>query len=116
MDAEMIKTIKERRADITASAPCEGCGATLSFCKSQRGKDPTAPWFGCCAQGLDLRPCSHRQDPAALRGLLDEIESGHVRTVGDVLLDSVRPFSSPSRAFARMLSTWTDPETDRYGE
>lgn len=85
--------ITERRKVIEQDAPCEGCGATLASCKANRGKDPTAPpWFGCCARGTDMVPCAHRSDPTALQALLREIESGAVRSVEDVLLDSISEF------------------------
>lgn len=88
--------IAERRKAIEQAAPCVGCGSTLASCKANRGKDPTAPpWFGCCARGLDMRPCDHRPDPAALTALLKEIEGGEVRPVEDVLLDSISEFSRP---------------------
>lgn len=91
--------ITERRKAIEDAAPCEGCGSTLASCKANRGKDPTAPpWFGCCARGLALSmPCYHRPDPSAFRALLKEIESGEVRPVEDVLLDSISEFSRPRR-------------------
>lgn len=80
----MNDVIAARRQAIRDAAPCEGCGATLADCVVERGKDPTAPdWFGCCAQGVDMRPCRHVQSRAALAELLDEIESGHVRTVDE---------------------------------
>lgn len=109
--------ITERRKAIEQAAPCVGCGSTLASCKANRGKDPTAPpWFGCCARGLDMRPCDHRPDPAALTALLKEIESGTVRTLDEVLLDSVSPFGLQRRALAVLLGTWTDPDTNYYGE
>ena len=89
--------ITERRQAIEDDAPCVGCGSTLASCKASRGKDPTAPpWFGCCARGTTMAPCSHRPDPNALRRLLKEIETGTVRTVEEVLLDSI-PERRPSR-------------------
>jgi hypothetical protein len=82
MNADIIAA---RRQHIRDSAPCEGCGDTLANCKAQRGQDPTAPaWFGCCAQGIEMRPCRHVPEPGALSALLDEIESGTVRTVEEV--------------------------------
>lgn len=78
----MKDIIAARRQAIQDDARCEGCGATLAFCKAQRGKDPTAPeWLGCCAMGTDLRPCRHFVDAGALLALVEEIESGAVRTV-----------------------------------
>jgi hypothetical protein len=92
------RTITERRQAIEQDAPCEGCGSTLASCKANRGKDPTAPpWFGCCARGTGLAPCSHRPDPAALAALLREIEDGIVRPLEDVLLDSIPEFRRPRR-------------------
>jgi hypothetical protein len=89
-----MSVIQERRKDIQESAPCVGCGATLVVCQSLRGTDPTAPpWFGCCARGMGLAPCQHTPDPAALIGLIKEIESGQVRSVEEVLLDSLTEFS-----------------------
>jgi hypothetical protein len=117
MDAAMAALIKERRKAIRDAAPCEGCGASLASCKANRGKDPTAPpWFGCCARGMGMAPCAHREDPDDLRRLLDEFESGNVRSLDEMLLDSVKEDAWERRALARMLATWTDPETDRYGE
>lgn len=76
---------RARRKDIAKQARCEGCGATLEACEAERGKDPDAPrWLGCCAQGVDLRPCRHVPDPADYAALLDEIGSGVVRTVEEV--------------------------------
>lgn len=119
VDPELIKA---RRQDIRDSAPCVGCGSTLSSCKASRGKDPTAPeWFGCCARGALLAPCHHLPDQTALTALLDEIESGHVRSREEVLLDSITEWGSAVRYLSRRLGgvgidTWTDPETDYYGD
>lgn len=77
--------IEERARQIADDAPCVGCGTTLAACKAARGKDPTAPeWFGCCARGTAMAPCSHRADPAAVIALLSEVTSGHVRTATEV--------------------------------
>lgn len=119
IDAEMAGIITERRRAIEDDAPCVGCGATLVTCRSYRGKDPTAPpWFGCCARTTAFLPCEHRPDTSALRELLREIESGHVRSLDQVLLDSVSPMTRFERraAFARVLAGWSDPDTDYYGE
>jgi hypothetical protein len=87
------ENIKARRQQIEADAPCDGCGATLATCKANQGKDPTAPpWFGCCARGLEMRPCNHVVSRQALQDLIREIEDGEVRSVDDVLLDSVSEF------------------------
>ncbi len=95
-------TITERRQAIEQDAPCVGCGSTLAACEAQRGKDPTAPpWFGCCARGTSLAPCLHRPDPAALQALLREIETGTVRSVEDVLLDSIP--EHPRRRIGRRI-------------
>ncbi|HLL68969.1 MAG TPA: hypothetical protein VK453_25140 [Micromonosporaceae bacterium] len=76
--------IAARRQAIRDAAPCEGCGTSLASCKAARGQDPTAPeWFGCCAQGVDMRPCRHVVDRRAMAELLDEIESGAIRTVAE---------------------------------
>jgi hypothetical protein len=115
MDAELRQLIAERRKDIEDSAPCEGCGATRAFCKSQRGRDPKAPeWFGCCARGTAMVPCAHRTDAVALRGLLQEIESGEVRSVEEVMLDSIEEFpmfsaSRRGRALRAYIGTRSDP-------
>jgi hypothetical protein len=94
--------VRQRRKDIENSAPCVGCGSTLESCKGLRGTDPTAPpWFGCCARGTEMVPCSHVPDYKALIELLREIESGEVRSAEDVLLDSVQEF--PSRTVSRVL-------------
>lgn len=95
MDLELIKA---RRKAIEDAAPCQGCGSTLASCKANRGKDPTAPpWFGCCARGTSLMGrCLHRPDPAALQVLLREIEDGAVRSVEEMLLDSI-PEHRPRR-------------------
>jgi len=114
-DEDMRKAVAERRRQIRDDAPCEGCGCTLASCEAERGKDPAAPWFGCCA-GVLMTPCRHRPDTDALSRLLKEVETGHVRTLDEMLLDSVSPFSYARRRLARMLATWTDPETDYYGE
>lgn len=77
-----LPNVAARRQAIRDAAPCVGCGATRAFCESQRGKDPDAPeWFGCCARGIAMVPCHHVADAGALSELLDEIESGTVRTV-----------------------------------
>lgn len=99
-------TITERRKAIEDDAPCDGCGSTLASCKASRGKDHTAPpWFGCCARGLLLDiPCRHVPSPAALQALLREIETGEVRSLEDVLLDSIpehRPLRIGRRVFPR---------------
>lgn len=84
--------IAARRQKIRDDAPCIGCRSTLAQCEAHRGKDPTAPaWFGCCARGTAMAPCSHQQDPAALRALLDEIAAGHVRTVEELPQPKKRP-------------------------
>lgn len=84
--------IAARRQAIRDAAPCECCGATLAACKAARGKDPTAPpWFGCCAQGIEMRPCHHVPDAGALSKLLDEIESGAVRTVEEATPKPAKP-------------------------
>lgn len=94
--------VRERREQIEADAACEGCRSTLASCKANRGKDPTAPpWFGCCAQGTDFRPCVHRPNTNALLDLLREIEHGVVKSTDDNLLDwlvdlpRMRRFSRP---------------------
>lgn len=103
-----MSVIQERRKDIQESAPCVGCGATLAFCKSQRGVDPTAPpWFGCCARGTGFDPCQHVPDPQELIGLLKEIESGRVRGVEEVLLDSLTEFSV-RRGVGRFLADFDE--------
>jgi hypothetical protein len=100
--------VQERRKDIQDSAPCVGCGSTLATCKRLRGTDPTAPpWFGCCARGMGLAPCQHVPDPQALIGLLKEIESGRVRTVDEVLLDSLTEFSV-RRGVSRFLADFDE--------
>lgn len=92
---EMMERIPERRKQIERDAPCEGCGSTLAECEAQRGKDPTAPpWFGCCARGMFMDPCRHEPDQVALLGLLREIESGNVRSLDEILLDSLTEFGS----------------------
>lgn len=81
----MAVVIRERMEQIEQDAPCVGCGATLTSCLANRGKDPTAPpWFGCCARGTAMAPCSHEKDAEALAGLLREIADGTVRTVAEV--------------------------------
>lgn len=115
-----VNVITARRKAIEDDAPCESCGSTLASCKANRGKDPTAPpWFGCCARGsfLDV-PCDHRVDQVALSALLKEIESGAVRSVEDVLLDSIEefPLFSPgrrgrslrARVMAETADNWPD--------
>jgi hypothetical protein len=37
-----------------------------------------------------MAPCDHRPDPAAMRALLKEIESGTVRDEAEMLLDSIK--------------------------
>lgn len=84
----LAEIIRERRKLIRDNARCVGCGATSAACKAQRGKDPTAPpWFGCCARGVDMRPCSHLTDQGELTALLDEIAAGKVRTVAEMLAE-----------------------------
>lgn len=103
------KVIRARRKAIQADARCEGCGSTLSSCKAQRGKDPTAPpWFGCCAQGLDFRPCSHHVDAGALLSLLKEIERGKVRDPDQMLLDAIEEYPSTlrRRVLASLPEEW----------
>jgi hypothetical protein len=111
-----MAAIKARRERIENDARCVGCGSTLALCKSQRGKDPTAPeWFGCCARGLLLDiPCDHRANPAELISLLKEIESGEVKSEADELLDSISEnpmfgMSDRGRLLrARIMSDWPD--------
>jgi hypothetical protein len=77
--------IKDRKKLIRLDAPCVGCGSSLADCLAQRGKNPTAPpWLGCCARGLGMASCEHRQDVDALSRLVDEIWSGQVRTVAEI--------------------------------
>ena len=86
--ATLIEVIAARRKHLQDEAECAYCGTTLTDCKAERGKDPTAPpWFGCCAHGMGMEPCSHSVSSAALSDLLDEIASGHVRTVEEMLAD-----------------------------
>ena len=107
--------VKERRKDIEDNAPCVGCGSTLASCKSQRGTDPTAPpWFGCCARGTAMAPCQHIPDRKALTGLLQEIESGKVRSVEEVLLDSLQEFSAPSGISMKDLLRYNSKYFDDY--
>jgi hypothetical protein len=91
VNADLAALVEARRQEITAEAPCEGCGGTLDRCKA--GKDLTAPpWFGCCARGTDMRPCNHVPDQGRLWALLREIERGEVapvRTAEEKLLDSL---------------------------
>lgn len=111
MDEETRRLIRQRRKEIQSDAKCVGCGATLADCKANRGKDPTAPpWFGCCAQGLDMRPCDHRVDAGELTKLIKEIESGEIRSLEQVLLDSVSEFQVTDRAMARMIANWDNEE------
>lgn len=111
-----LKLITARRKEIQKAAPCTGCGATLAFCKSHRGKDPTAPpWFGCCAQGVFLTPCQHVPSVAALIDPLKEIESGELRSEEQMLLDSLEEFPSGrirgslrTRALSAVMDSWPD--------
>lgn len=119
MDEDMREVIAERRRKIHDDAPCKSCGATLASCKANRGKDPTAPpWFGCCAQGIEMARCCHRSDRAALGALLREIETGHVRSLDEVLLDSVREYSIPRNLVRALigLSKYDDQENYWYGD
>lgn len=116
----MADVIKARRKDIREQAPCESCGSTLAACKAGRGKDPTAPpWFGCCARGVmaDI-PCRHRTDPDALAALLDEIESGAVRTVEEIAAE--RAARVAERASLRAAHTTPDGRlltlADKFGQ
>jgi len=113
------KVIKARRKAIDADARCDGCGATLAFCKSQRGRDTTAPpWFGCCAQGIDMRPCNHVPDYRAYRALVKEIERGEVRDPDEMLLAEIEEFplfspgrrgrSMRARVLAMAAESWPD--------
>lgn len=84
----LAEIVKARRKDIAEQAECEGCGATLAACKANRGKDPTAPpWFGCCAIGTAMAPCSHRPNVRLMDALLTEIESGAVRPVAEIVAE-----------------------------
>jgi len=79
--------LRARREDIAGQAECEGCGTTLEECNrlAAENTDPTAPpWFGCCAMGTAMGPCSHRPRADLLSDLLKEIESGTIRTAGEV--------------------------------
>lgn len=70
------EVIRARQKLIRDDAPCVGCGARQADCEAARGQDPTAPpWFGCCARGTMLGPCSHQSDPGALTALVKEIEA-----------------------------------------
>lgn len=84
----LAEVIKARRELIRMDAPCVGCGGTLADCLASRGKDPTAPdWFGCCARGTAMAPCSHRADPRAVERLLDAIQAGYVQPVEEILAE-----------------------------
>lgn len=97
------EVVKARRIAIQEDAKCVGCGTTLSSCLANRGKDPTAPpWFGCCARGMFMKPCDHPADQSALYALIKEVESGHVRDVEEVLLDSLTEHSQQVTRFRRM--------------
>jgi hypothetical protein len=79
MDLE--STITARRREIEEQARCKGCGTTLADCRRirEQNTDPTAPdWLGCCAIGNPPGPCTHEEDPTAVRRLLDEIDAGEV--------------------------------------
>ena len=107
MDLEMIKA---RREAIVAASPCEGCGATLESCKSQRGKDPTAPsWFGCCARGalIDV-PCRHPVSGRALLALIKEIETGTVTSLEDELLISINEHRRGRSLLRYLPADWLD--------
>lgn len=68
----LAERIAARRKHIQDSAACRMCGVDRAFCLANRDPDPE---IGCCSH------CHHDLDPDALAQLLDEIESGHVRTV-----------------------------------
>jgi hypothetical protein len=93
-----FEVVRARHELIKREAPCVGCGATLEDCKAHRGEGPTAPpWFGCCAQGTAMAPCSHRTDQDALDALLAEVVSGQVRTVDAVLAERTERASRAER-------------------
>lgn len=103
---DLADVVKARRKDIGEQAECEGCGTTLEECKrlAASNTDPTAPpWFGCCAMGSALGPCSHRPNVRLLNALLKEIEAGAVRTVEDIRAE--REAEARRRAEQRAANT-----------
>lgn len=106
-------TIEERREHIRLSAPCTSCGATLGECerlKKDRA-DQTAPeWLGCCAVGLDFRPCVHREDSRALSALLAEVADGEVRTVEEANPAPVQGPRLPGMDWLLWQNTWWYPK------
>lgn len=103
----LIEVIAARRKYIRDQAECAHCGATLAACEAERGKDPTAPpWFGCCAHGTSMGPCSHRSSTTALNVLLDEIAVGRVRPVEDLIAE--REERDARRA--ALTASWTTPD------
>jgi hypothetical protein len=102
VDPELIRA---RRKLIRDDAPCNGCGGRLADCEAARGQDPTAPpWFGCCAQGTMMAPCSHQSDRGALTILIQEIEAGIVRPVEAILAERAE---REGRIAARIASRTT---------
>lgn len=97
--------IRERRRHIRDMARCDNCGSTFISCLAARGKDPEAPpWFGCCASGPYMDPCHHTPDRQAFNTLLDEVETGEIRSLDQVLLDSIQEYPRSRRA----LLCWID--------
>lgn len=104
LDPEVIRA---RRQLIRDDAPCIGCGARRADCEAEQGKDPMAPpWFGCCARGIGMMPCSHRSSADALSALLREVESGTVRPAEEIVAERA------ARVQERQARTaaWTTPE------
>ena len=101
------EVIRARQKLIRDDAPCVGCGARQADCEAARGQDPTAPpWFGCCARGTMLGPCSHQSDPGALTALVKEIEAGEVRPAEEILAE--RAERAARRAARRASRTTPD--------
>jgi hypothetical protein len=73
--AALVVTLQERRARIAEDARCRFCHSSRLDCRRLADEDRSAP-FGCCSE------CNHDDRPALIK-LVDEIESGEVRTVAE---------------------------------
>lgn len=100
VDAETAALIAERRKAIRNAAPCGGCGVSLAVCEANRGEG-SGPEGLCCTFH-----CNHRQNPAELHKLINEIISGHVRSMDEILLELVREDAYQRRSMAAMLRHW----------
>jgi len=103
----LVRVIMAWCREVRNQARCIGCGATLAECDRAREQntDPTAPdWLGCCAIGNPPGPCTHEEDPTAVRRLLNKIETSDTK----LLLEAIGPLHDRPRRVSTMWLLYQD--------